>query len=152
MMLTCYASCAFATPSFGILRTVLQHRLLALSRFFEKNSKHDHLNEESMCEKQEIYASLKKFEIKKERTPRGSSGLNERITGYCAARIVRFRFFFWRKGRKRKSLAKRKAPKGVFRPLRRARRAPRPPPRKLLKKFDQNFYPTDESRYVARIF
>ena len=45
------------------------------------------------------------------------------------------------------SLAKRKAPKNkVFRPLRRARRATRPPPRRLLKKAGENFQQTDETR------
>ena len=61
--------------------------------------------------------------------------------------ICLFRFFFWRKRRKRKSLAKRKAPKNkVFRPLRRARRATRPPPRRLLKKAGENFQQADETR------
>ena len=37
-----------------------------------------------------------------------------------------------------------------FRALRSATRAPRPCPRKLLKKFDQNFHQTDESRQWVR--
>ena len=46
-----------------------------------------------------------------------------------------FRLFFWRKRRKRKSLAKRKTPKiRRFRRLRTTRRATRPPPRKLFEK------------------
>jgi len=46
-------------------------------------------------------------------------------------------FSFQAKGEKKK-LAKRNAKK-KFRCLRTSRRAPRPPPRKLLKKLDQNF-------------
>jgi len=55
-------------------------------------------------------------------------------------------FSFGKRGAKEKAWQKEKRRSEEFRSLRRARRAARPPPRKLLKKFDQNFYPTDESR------
>jgi len=48
-------------------------------------------------------------------------------------------FSFGEKRRKRKSLAKRKAPKERVSLSAESEGAPRPPPRKLLKKFDQNF-------------
>ena len=36
--------------------------------------------------------------------------------------------------------SQKETPSGKFRPLRRARRLPQPPPRKLLKKLEQNFF------------
>ena len=62
-------------------------------------------------------------------------------------------FLFDAKGTKRKAI-KREMPKGAFRALRSASKVKtskpvsRPSPRKLLKKFEQNFYLTDESRFV----
>jgi len=58
------------------------------------------------------------------------------------------RFSLWHKRRKEKSYQKRNAEE-QFRALRSARRAARPPPRKLLKKFDQNF---DKAADIGGLF
>ena len=49
-------------------------------------------------------------------------------------------------------LSKRKAPKGVFRALRSARRLTQPSLRELLEKLDQNFHRTDENPSRSNFF
>ena len=74
--------------------------------------------------------SVKFLSVSPDRANENNSSLNRAIP--LAA------FSFGDTGAKEKT-SKKKTPLREFRPLRRARRATRPPPRKLLKKLDQNF-------------